>query len=81
MKTVADIWNAYAKVLPSNAGSIQTRETKRAFLSGMLALDFAMNELGTLPEEQAVRELEQTKIDLMDELLKLIREDFPGGTH
>lgn len=81
MRSVAEIWNEYAKVLPSNVGSVQARETKRAFLSGMMAFDAAMNKLATLPDGQDVEALEWIKRDLMNELLTFIREDFPGGVH
>lgn len=78
MRTVTEIWNEYAKVLPHNVGPVQARETKRAFLSGMLAFDAAMNELETLPDGQDIEALNRIKQDLMYELLKFIREDFPG---
>ena len=79
MKTVIEIWNEYARILPVTCSQTQMRETKRAFLSGMFALDTALNEVSSLPEDESVEALDRIKRGIMLELLVMVREDWPGS--
>lgn len=65
-KTVADAFEQYRKVLPSTAGPIQVKETKRAFYAGAysLLMTVATGIEEDTPEEEGVDMLVALKTEI-----------------
>ena len=74
MKTAIDTWNDYAKILPRDASSTQVRETKMAFLSGMLSMIGLLWQIADLSEDEGVKTLQDTRESIICEILKTMRE-------
>jgi hypothetical protein len=74
MKTAIDTWNDYAKILPRDASSTQVRETKMAFLSGMLSLIALLSQIANLSEDEGAKTIEDTHESIICEILKTMRE-------